>query len=306
MFRVLFNTIYFFSLILLTYTVNGQTSGYAKSKDVEIYYHTFGQGEPILIINGGPGFNSDGFEGLAKMIASLGYQTILFDQRGTGKSNLNILDSNTITMELMAKDIEAIRNKLHIKNWIVLGHSFGGIMAYYYATKYPSSITAMIQSASGGIDLFLLENSQRNLYSQLTEEEIDSLHYWRQQFRSSNSEGDRFKFNQYLASAYVYDKKHIPVVCDRLMQGNLYLNGLVWSDLRSINYDCKSALKSFKKPILIIQGEQDVIPKELAYRADNVFENSKLVFLNKCGHYGWLDQKQSYLNEIHEFLLSIF
>ncbi|MCB0663128.1 MAG: hypothetical protein KDC24_10335, partial [Saprospiraceae bacterium] len=53
-----------------------------------ISYKTFGEGKPILIINGGPGMNSNGFQFMAEKIAALGYQTILFDQRGTGGSIL--------------------------------------------------------------------------------------------------------------------------------------------------------------------------------------------------------------------------
>src|SRR5689334_16592621 len=87
-------------------------------------YQTFGEGEPILIINGGPGMNSNGFADMANTISQLGYTTIIYDQRGTGKSVLEKVDSTTITMDLMAKDIEDLRIQLKIDQWTVLGHSF--------------------------------------------------------------------------------------------------------------------------------------------------------------------------------------
>ncbi|MGB4903348.1 MAG: alpha/beta fold hydrolase, partial [Saprospiraceae bacterium] len=73
---------------------------------IETHYETFGQGEPILIINGGPGFNSEGFAFIAQEIADLGYKTIIYDQRGTGGSKLNVVNSETITIYLMVQDIE--------------------------------------------------------------------------------------------------------------------------------------------------------------------------------------------------------
>ncbi len=53
-----------------------------------IRYQTFGEGTPILIINGGPGMNSQGFQDVAEKISLFGFSTIIYDQRGTGNSPL--------------------------------------------------------------------------------------------------------------------------------------------------------------------------------------------------------------------------
>ena len=103
-----------------------------QTKGGVIYYRSFGKGVPMLIINGGPGMNSEGFTQLAIQL-SKNNRTILFDQRGTGRSKFTVTDSSTITMQLMAEDIENLRKKLNIDKWIILGHSFGGMMASYYA-----------------------------------------------------------------------------------------------------------------------------------------------------------------------------
>ena len=62
-----------------------QTSDSIQSNDSNLYYQIFGSGKPILIINGGPGMNSEGFGYLAKELANRNYQCILYDQRGTGR-----------------------------------------------------------------------------------------------------------------------------------------------------------------------------------------------------------------------------
>lgn len=36
----------------------------------------------MLIINGGPGMNSDGFSGIAQTLTQYDFQTITYDQRG--------------------------------------------------------------------------------------------------------------------------------------------------------------------------------------------------------------------------------
>lgn len=284
---------------------NSQNAHFVDSEYSTIHYKTFGQGIPILIINGGPGFNSEGFSTLAKAIEALGYQAILFDQRGTGLSKMQKIDQSTITMDLMVKDMEEIRRDLKLSEWIILGHSFGGMLANYYASIHPERVTAMIQSSSGGIDLSLLQTAQADIYSKFSQTEIDSLQYWRQQYRTYDRIDDAKKYNQLYAKAYVYHKEHIPIIANRLMEGNLDINGLVWNNLRNIEYNCKSALKHFCKPVLIIQGKQDIIHEQLAYKADRVFCNSRIVFLDRCGHYGWVDQKEKYLHEIRQFLAKV-
>lgn len=279
-----------------------QHSKIIKTPEVELHYQLFGNGIPVLIINGGPGFSSEGFLPVAKKFEELGCQSILFDQRGTGKSVLPFLNQSALSMDLMCKDIEAIRKDMGIEKWIVFGHSFGGMLANYYATKHPNQILAMIQSSSGGVDLRLLENAQSNLYSKLTEAEVDSLNYWQGRYRETNSNTDRLKYNQFMAKAYVYDKRNEPIIAERLMQGDLNVNGMVWSNLIAMGFDCKEGLSTFNKPTLIIQGKNDIIDERLAIRADSVIQNSKLVLLDQCGHYGWLDREEKYWAAINSFL----
>ncbi|NNC84250.1 MAG: alpha/beta fold hydrolase [Flavobacteriales bacterium] len=295
-------SILLFLLLLSGLSCQAQSSHIVRSGDVDIHYETFGEGPPVLIINGGPGFNSQGFSSMAEKIQAMGYQPILFDQRGTGLSPVTERNASTISMDLMVQDMEAIRQDLELDEWTVLGHSFGGILANYYASIHPEVFTAMIQSASGGIDLSLLQTAQRDITRHFTPSEMDSLNRWRRQFREGDDLGARRKYNQLFAKAYVYDEKFIPQVADRLMEGDLDLNRMVWSDLRSIPYDCKPTLQSFCRPVLVIQGIQDIIPQALAYKADSVYCNSRIVFLDQCGHYGWLDQEEQYFQSIETFL----
>jgi proline iminopeptidase len=298
-------TIFILSLFLLaSCQIHAQTSGIAKSSDgCPIYYRTYGSGDPLLIINGGPGMNSDGFEGLAKKLAEH-YETILYDQRGTGKSTLPVLDSTTITMKLMMDDIESLRKQLHIDQWSILGHSFGGMVASYYATLYPDRIDKMILSSSGGIDLELLQYVQASINDKLSPTDLDSVNYWSNKIAAGDtSHSALLERGKHLAPAYVMDKKFIPVIAERLTQGKPMINQLIWNDLQKINFDCAEKLKSFDHPVLIIQGKEDIIHPETAEKAHQVLPNSRVVLVDHSIHYGWLDNEAVYFKEINTFLL---
>ncbi len=291
---------YLFTFLSLVYiSANAQKEGFAKGNGVETYYKTFGEGQPILIINGGPGMNSNGFTVLAQKL-SKNNKAIIYDQRGTGKSALTKTDSTTITMDLMVEDIEYLRKELNIKKWVVLGHSFGGMLASYYATKHPENIEGLILSSSGGIDLDLLNYVGKSINSGAI---IDSVNYWNDKIeKGDTSHNAKFRRGMALAPAYVFDKNYIPIIAERLTQSNSQVNNLVWADLVRINFNCAPKLATFKKPVLIIQGKQDVIEDNTAIKAQKALVNSKVVLMEHCKHYGWLDAEDIYLKEIQELL----
>jgi len=289
--------------LLLSLNCSGQKDGFALSTDgTLIYYRTYGQGEPLLIINGGPGMNSNGFEQLAKEL-SKNYQTIIYDQRGTGKSTLLNPDSTSVTMKLMIDDIESIRKHLKIDKWFVLGHSFGGMLASYLAVLHPETINKMILSSSGGIDLDLLNYVTESINSKLSPGSVDSIAYW----TSKINQGDTSHYaklarGRLLAPAYVIDKKYLPIIAERLTQGNPTMNSLIWTTLQNMNFDCAEGLKKFDKPVLIIQGKEDIIQAQTAEKAHQVLKQSKIVLIEGSIHYGWLDNPKVYFGEIISFL----
>jgi len=290
-------------LFLTTFFCFSQTEEIITSGNSKLHYKTFGSGKPILIINGGPGMNCEGFGGIAQELAKMEYQTIIYDQRGTGKSTVENINSESITMDLMVEDIENLRKHLKIKQWTIFGHSFGGIMASYYATKHPETIEKLLFSSSGGLNMNFTSYVQERLNNNLTKIQRDSLGYFQNKLDEGDTSFETLKLRaKYLANAYVFDKSKAPIIAERLTQIKFEINRLVFQDLRKIKFDCTNSFKNFKKPVLVLQGKNDIISTETAQEITNAFPNSKLILLDNCGHYGWLDAKDHYLKSINQFL----
>ena len=117
---------------------------------------------------------------------------------------------------------------------------------------------------------------------------------------SSGYKGD--KFSQILARAYVFYDEHSPMVAQRLRRTNDTVGKLLSSDLKRILFDTKPALKNFSRPVLIIQGRQDIMIDRIAQITHKTLTNSRVVILDNCGHYGWLDQPQIYFSTVLAFL----
>lgn len=273
------------------------------SGNTKLHFRTFGTGKPVLIINGGPGMDSNGFEKVAQDLAQMNCQTIIYDQRGTGKSILQKSSTEEVTMDLMVDDIENLRRHLKIEKWTILGHSFGGIMATYYASKHPETIDKLIFSSSGGVNLKFMNYVQERLNNNLTVTERDSLNYYQRKRESGdNSQTTIQKRAQFLAKAYVFDKSKSNAIAQRMTTTNYTINSLVFQNLQKIKFDCTASFSNFKQPVLVLQGKNDIISTETAEEIAKSFPNSKLVLMENCGHYGWLDAHELYFNSIHKFL----
>ena len=266
----------------------------------KIAFQIFGKGEPVLIINGGPGMNSNGFSSLAGMLSD-NNTVIIYDQRGTGDSKVEDQAKSNITIELMVEDIERLREHLGYDNWIVLGHSFGGMLAYAYAAKYPESLKAMIQSHSGGMSL--RDVGRFDVRARLTKAENDSLLHYSVMMQTNPGNPQLEKRRAYfMAKAYLEGTEYEEIIADRLMEVDRDLNSMIWGNMRSTNFDKTPAMKKFPKKVLILHGLNDVVPVEIAEEAHAILPDSRLVKMENCGHYGWLDRPDIYLKEVKDFL----
>jgi len=286
-------------LILFAFKLNAQTQ-ILEIEDGTISYQTFGEGDPVLIINGGPGMNSNGFAALAKMLSN-NNTTIIYDQRGTGNSEIKDMNGQGITIDLMVGDIEVLRKELGFEKWIVMGHSFGGMLAYAYAAKYPERVKAMIQSHSGGMSLRNVGDF--SIMNRLTEAENDSLvHYSAMMQTTPGNPRLERKRAYFMAKAYLVGTEYEDVVAERLMQVDHELNSEIWNNMRANNFDKTAEMKTFQKEVLIIHGLQDVVPVEVSENSHKILPNSRLVKIENCGHYGWIDSPEVYLKEVKDFL----
>jgi proline iminopeptidase len=112
------------------------------SDSVKLFVKRSGTGYPALFIHGGPGSNSYYFEKEGGDIFSKDVQLIYLDQRGCGRSDTAL--NNDYSLACVVKDFDEVRQQLGYKQWVVMAHSFGGVLATEYAHQYQQSIKAMV------------------------------------------------------------------------------------------------------------------------------------------------------------------
>ena len=117
---------------------------YITVQDKQIYYEEYGAKDlPTLVyMHGGPGESCLTYTYQAKKLGK-SFHVISFDQYGVFRSDA-IPDAQRAGVRYHVELIEQMRKALEIKSWIPLGHSFGGMLACFYAYMYPNSTDAVI------------------------------------------------------------------------------------------------------------------------------------------------------------------
>ncbi|MCH8108143.1 MAG: alpha/beta hydrolase [Chloroflexi bacterium] len=115
--------------------------GYAENNGVKIHYATLGQGPLVVMIHGFPDFWytwRHQMEGLAGQ-----FQVVAVDLRGYNDSDKPKGVEN-YAMPVLASDIVAVIHHLGQENSIVVGHDWGGAIAWYLATTMPALVERLI------------------------------------------------------------------------------------------------------------------------------------------------------------------
>jgi proline-specific peptidase len=116
--------------------------GFVDANGVMIYYEEFGEGKPLMIVHGAPGASQDYF--LPYLIPLARHNRLVFiAERGSGKSQ-RLEDVSQYTVDNMIEDVEAVRKALGLGKMILLGHSYGGVLAQAYAFKYRENLSHLI------------------------------------------------------------------------------------------------------------------------------------------------------------------
>lgn len=115
-------------------------------------------GIPVLFLHGGPGAGCERYHRC--FFDPYRYRIILFDQRGSGRSqpHADLIDNTTAHL---LSDIEAIRTMLGVDKWLVFGGSWGSTLALAYAESNPERVSGLMLRG-----IFLCRDQEINWFYQ--------------------------------------------------------------------------------------------------------------------------------------------
>ncbi|HEX5973650.1 MAG TPA: alpha/beta hydrolase, partial [Rubrobacteraceae bacterium] len=102
---------------------------------------------PVIFLHGGPG--TPDMRGDARYFGQLsreGFDVYVYDMVGRGRSS-RLDDPRDYTLERDVRDLEEIRRKIGAERVILVGHSYGGLIAAAYAASHPERVSKMVLSS---------------------------------------------------------------------------------------------------------------------------------------------------------------
>ena len=271
-----------------------------------IRFHLYGNGEPVFVLSGGPGNDCHQEEDVAMKIGEH-YMAILLEQRGTGLSMPPELNKETINLEAYIKDLLFVMDSLKINAAKFYGHSWGAMLATYFATKYPEKVSALILTGPGYLKLDKSYQNKifANRMRKLSPEQrirFDELSKIDQQKLSIQEQNEisflGTVFNTFDTTNWDWKYKKIQT------KKNTNTNLLITEDLERVKFDITDKVGQLNMPITLITCKED----PLAFLTDEYIKfapKSKVKWLDKCGHFPMYEKPQRFYSTLNEALSNL-
>jgi proline iminopeptidase len=279
--------------------------------EASLYCREIGSGQPIIVLHGGPDFDQSYLLPELDLLADA-FRLIYYDQRGRGRSAEHV-QAEDVTLASEIDDLDKVRQHFRTESVALLGHSWGAVLALEYAIRHPTRVSHLIlmnPAPASASDLSFF----RQVYAQKLGADLG-----RQKqivAGAAYQEGDpdavtaryRLHFKPALARPEDYEKLMARMkaafnrqgkegivkaraVEDRLMRDTWQLDG----------YDLLPKLTKLGIPTLVISGDRDFFPGEVAAHIAEAVPNARLLSIRGCGHFAYLECPEDVRRALDDF-----
>jgi len=282
--------------------------GYAPAEGAALYYRDIGQGQPIIVLHGGPGFDHNYLLPDLDRMADA-FRLIYYDQRGRGKSAWNV-QPVAVSLQSDMDDLEALRAHLRLEQAALLGHSWGGLLALEYALRHPERVSHLILLNTAPVSYEDFQLFERQL-SAREPEEVERMHAL--ESSPAFEEGDLETRAAYYR-LYFQPTVRPPELLDRL-SSRLYsgwtkesvliareTTGRLWEETAEApQYNLLPQITQLRIPTLVLHGDYDFVPVACAAHIAEAIPDARLVVLPNCGHFSYLECPDEVRKTLSEF-----
>jgi proline iminopeptidase len=253
----------------------------------------------MIVLHGGPDFDISYLLPEMDRLSDK-FHLIYYDQRGRGRS-ADYVKPEDVTLESEMADLDEVREHFHLDKVVLLGHSWGTVLALEYALRHPERVSRLVlmdpaPASVADINRFRQERVEKwPALMELRKAILDTTAY-------KEADPDavvayyRVHFKPALARSEDYEKLILRMETRFIEQGR---EGILKSravEDRLVNetwgspkgYDLHPKLKGLNIPALVITGDHDFFPFAAEHIAEAI-QDARLVTLKDCGHFPYLE-----------------
>ena len=269
------------------------TSRYVRTPSWNIHYNEAGQGHPVILLHGS-GAGASGWSNFRPNIAPLAedFRVIAMDAPGWGRSDAalpEVYDHPNAVLELM--------DALGIEKAALVGNSMGGMTAVTFAARYPDRISHLITMGPGAF---------------ITTPTLFGA-------GDGPSEGLKVLFEGYRDPSQATMKKLVEIMTfdpanatDALAQQRSdaalarpdHLENFVAGIGKVFRFwPTVDDVLSIRTPALLFHGRDDrVVHFENSLALTAMIPDSRLVLLNRCGHWAQVEHAAEFNRLVIDFV----
>jgi pimeloyl-ACP methyl ester carboxylesterase len=263
---------------------------YLQLRDLKLYYEVHGEGRPFLFISE-TACHGEVWKPYQIPEFSRDHRVIIYDQRGTGRTDKPSVQYTTTTL---ADDAAALLDHLGADQAIVYGHSMGGRIAQLVALDHPQKVSKLILASSGA------SHSTRGIPLKMCLELVEKGYE-----KYARAHAVRIGFTERFVSEHPERvEEFLKIRLANLPPLESYLLHVMARQA----HDTGDRLKDIRVPTLVMVGDDEAkTTSDISHWASaeilaRSIPNAKLVVLPDSGHYYFFAKPEETNRAIREFL----
>ncbi|KAG8528713.1 uncharacterized protein KY384_006400 [Bacidia gigantensis] len=265
----------------------------------------------VLLLHGGPGFPHDYLECFESFLPEAGIEMYYYDQLGCGNSD-KPEDSSLWNLERYLEEVEEVRKGLGLTDFILLGHSWGGILTMEYALKHQNDghlKAIVVSNMVASIESFLrrVNEWKDTLPPDLLQKvnQIEAAGDW------ENPEYERIMMDEIYPTVICRNTPWPEPVTRsfRLVNQDIYVQMQGHSEFvvtgNMKGWDVWDSLPNIRLKSLIIGAEYDEMDPEDCKKMAQIIPNGEVVVCPGGSHMCFYDAQDHYFKYLLAFLQSL-
>jgi proline iminopeptidase len=286
-------------------TAQRARQGLLSLETARIFYEVVGEGEPIIVVHGGPGLDHSylqpGLDALA-----IRHALVYYDQRGTGRS-VAALDSTAINLDAFVADIDALRQTLGYERVSLLAHSWGALIALEYAARHPETLRGLILMNPVEPGSRFREQLEARQQSARTAEDstelaaLTTLEGFEARDPATLSQWYRVMFRQTLRDRERIDELQLDL-SESTAKNGPDVAQLIGTSIGTL--DWWERIPTIQVPTLVLHGRYDVLPVAMSQELAAAFPAGRVVVL-ESGHFPYVEARDALLSAVSSFFVDL-
>ncbi len=264
----------------------------------DLIVREYGNGTQFVVaLHGGPGAAGD----LASVARALGERWHVLEpfQRGAGVRPL------TVATHVQDLD-DVIRERCGGHQPVILGHSWGAMLALAYAVEHPQAAAALALVGCGTFSQAVRNEFEERLRARLTA--ADRAAIARIDESGMDRDGRLAALGRLMTRVYGYD---VGGAVDDMAEIDAVAHDETWTDMLRLQREGRypAAFGAIRVPVLMLHGDVDPHPgRSIADELRRHVPHLEYRELPNCGHSPWLERhaRDIFFEALHAWLAARF